>query len=163
MGTAGARWIPPHIDLASFPQPDVSSCWSGEQQGRLSLCCSRVSRTPCLSQAHFPGSSGWDVSPGVPRSARAAGSGTGHPLHPGSRLPCSPIRSSPPLSQALSCSHGGKRALEQRSSVLSSMSPNTIRLCFAHRETEAGSPKPTPDHPIFRKRSPVRPPSPASG
>lgn len=53
VGTAGVRWIPPRIDLASFPQPDVSSCQSGEQQGQLSLCCSGVSWTPCLAGLIF--------------------------------------------------------------------------------------------------------------
>lgn len=111
MGTAGARWIPPRIDLASFPQPDVSSCWSREPQGQLSPCCSRVSWTPCLGWAHFPGSDSQDVYPSVPCSAGAAGSGTNHRLCHSSRLACSPVRSSPPLSQALSCCHRGNRVL----------------------------------------------------
>lgn len=111
MGTAGERWIPPRIDLASFPQPDVSSCWSGKQQGQLSPCRRGVSWTPCLGRAHFPGSNGQDISPSVPHSAGAAGSGTGRPLRLGSRLACSPIRSSPPLLQALSCCHGGNNVL----------------------------------------------------
>lgn len=108
MGTAGALWIPPRIDLASFPQPDVSSCRSGEQQGRLSPCCGGVSRTPCFGQAHFPGSNGWDMSLSVPHFAGAAGLGTSHPLHPSSRLACSPVRSSLPFLLAPSCCHGRK-------------------------------------------------------
>lgn len=85
MGTAGVSWIPPRIDLASFPQPDVSSCQSGEQRGRLGLCLGRVSWTRRPSQAHFPGSSGWDLSCRL---------GDRPSLRPSSRLPCSPVCSS---------------------------------------------------------------------
>ena len=110
--------------FSKLPQPDVSSCQSGEQQGRHSPCRSGVSQTPCLGRAHFPGSNGQNMFPSVPRSAGAAGSGTGRPLRPGSRLACSPARSSPPLSQAPSCCHRGKGVLAP---ALCSPSPATQR------------------------------------
>lgn len=62
--------------FSKLVQPDVSSCWSTEQQRRLSPCRGGVSRTPSLGQAGFPGSYGWDVFCCTPHSTGAAGSGT---------------------------------------------------------------------------------------
>lgn len=62
--------------FSKLVQPDVSSCWSMEQQRRLSPCRGGVSRTPGLGQAPFPGSYGWDVFHSIPHSTGAAGSGT---------------------------------------------------------------------------------------
>lgn len=194
MGTAGVSWIPPRIDLASFPQPDVSSCRSAEQQGRLGLCLGGVSWTRCPGQAHFPGSSSWDMScrlrdrPPPPSQLQAA-------LQPRLQLPvalsgsillsrskgavapalCLPslptqhrdtatvpkpwaARSpgshlcqagSKPPSPALSCSPTWAALpaptvapFLTECSALSPTSANTIRLCFAHGETEAESPSP---------------------
>jgi len=130
VGTAGAHWIPPHIDLASSRQPDVSSCRSGEQRGRLSPFHGGVTRTPCLGQAHFPASHGRDVCPRVPCSAGAAGAGSGRPRRPSSGLACSPVRSSPPLSQALSCCHSRDGVLAP---ALCSPSPATQRRAAPRR------------------------------
>lgn len=62
--------------FSKLVQPDVSSCWSTEQQRSLSPCCGRVSRTPGPGQAHSPHSYGWDVLCSAPHSTGAAGSGT---------------------------------------------------------------------------------------
>lgn len=75
--------------FSKLVQPDVSSCWSTEQQRRLSPCCGRVSRTPSRGQAHFPGSYGWDVLCSTPHSTGAAGQGLMSPC-PSPRLACSP-------------------------------------------------------------------------
>lgn len=61
--------------FSKLVQPDVSSCWSTEQQRRLSPCPGGVSCTASPGQAHFPGSYIWDVFHSIPHSTGAVGSG----------------------------------------------------------------------------------------